>query len=108
MPRVANPCAGVQRKPARPAHGVARLSLFINGTAYNVRPIACDPAAALQAFRLRKADGTVYHVALTEHGAQCSCPDWIFNRDGLDREGCKHIKALVAVSMLQARKDGAK
>ncbi|MGP0069153.1 MAG: hypothetical protein ACLQGP_36830 [Isosphaeraceae bacterium] len=100
------PRAVQQRKPARPAHGTARLTLFVNGTAYNVRPIACDPAAAIQAFRLRKADGTVYHIASTRDGHLCDCPDFVFHRDGIDPAGCKHIKAMVAVSLLQARKGG--
>jgi hypothetical protein len=93
-----------RRKPARPPHGVARLTLHINGVTYNVRPIACDPTAALQAFRLRKADGTAYHVALTPDGLTCDCPDftWHRNGDGVD-DCCKHIKAMIAVGMLRAR-----
>ena len=56
------------RKPLLPVHGVARLTLHINGTQYSVRPIACDPAAALKAIRLKKVDGTTYHIALTVTG----------------------------------------
>ncbi len=108
MASVPSPRAAVQRrKPARPAHGVARLTLFINGTAYNVRPIACDPAAALTAVRLRKSDGTTYHVALPHDGHPiCDCPDYVFHRDGIDADGCKHIRALTVVGMLATRKGG--
>ena len=81
-------------KTLPPAHGVARLTLHINGIAYAVRPIACDPAAALKAIRLRKADGTIYHIALTEHGPICDCPDFTFSREGIDPAGCKHILRL--------------
>ena len=66
-------------------------------------PVLMEPwarhalSAALRAFRLRKEDGTVYHIAVTEHGPTCDCPDWTFHRDGIDPAGCKHIKALNAV-----------
>ena len=87
-------------KPIRPAHGKCRLTLTINGTSYVVRPITADPSIADQAIRLRKADGTVYHVTRHVYGAECDCPDFTFNRDGYDPDGCKHIKALVASGMI--------
>jgi hypothetical protein len=90
----------VNRKAARPAHGTCRLTLHINGTAYAVRPMACDPAAASRSFRLRKADGTACHLGATTHGPDCDCPDFTFHRDGIDPAGCKHIKALAAVGLL--------
>ena len=77
-----------------------RLTLSLNGTAYNVRPLPVDQDAATKAFWLRKADGTTYDVARTVHGSECSCPDWIFNRDGKDVSGCKHIKAMKACGLL--------
>jgi hypothetical protein len=83
----------------RPAHGVARLTLHVNG-AYALRRIPCDPDAALEAWRLRKDDGTTYHVARTGFGPTCDCPDWTFHRDGLDPGGCKHIKALIATGLM--------
>jgi hypothetical protein len=85
------------RKPARPTHGTCRLTLSINGTHYSVRP---NQGAACVAFRLKKADGTVYDVARTEDGLTCDCPDFIFHRDGLDPAGCKHTKAMVACGLL--------
>jgi hypothetical protein len=100
---------GVQRRrPVRPAHGLCRLTIHINGTAYNVRPIAVDPTAADRAFRLRKADGVAYDVAATEHGPTCTCPDYVWARDGLDPAGCKHIRALTVVGLLPARKGVAR
>src|SRR5262249_54994143 len=94
--------ATLTRRPrsVKPAHGTARLTLPINGTAYAVRSLAADPSAAHQVVRLRKADGTTYHVARTARGAECDCPDFIWNRDGRDSSGCKHIKALVSVGLL--------
>src|SRR5687768_13263759 len=66
----------------RPAHGTARLTLAINGQSYGVRPIAAEAFSAHgRAYRLRKADGTVYDVAETPHGSVCDCGDFIFHRD---------------------------
>jgi hypothetical protein len=95
----------VARKPARHAQAVARLSLFINGKAYHVRPLPVDASTHLKAFRLRKFDGTEYDVAQGGHGITCDCPDFTFNRDGIDPEGCKHIKALVACGLMDRSQD---
>jgi hypothetical protein len=81
--------------------------LFINGTAYGVLPIRPRPDAASKAYRLRKSDGTAYHVAQTVHGPSRDCPDFTFNRDGIDPGGCKHYRALVAVGLFD-RKGGAR
>jgi hypothetical protein len=94
-------------KTARPTHGTCRLTLRIIGTVYTVRPIPADAFAALKAFRLRKDDGTVYDVAQTVHGLECDCPDFIFHRDGIDADGCKHLKALVACGLFD-RKGGSR
>jgi hypothetical protein len=88
------------RKPARTPTGTCRLSLSINGVLYAIRRLECDPGAARVLWRLRKADGTSYHVARTDHGDDCSCPDFIFNRDGFDAEVCKHIRSLRACGLL--------
>jgi hypothetical protein len=88
------------RALARPRFEKARLSLFINGTAYDVRPLAADESAATRAFRLRKFDGTEYDIAHTAEGASCDCPDFTFHREGIDPEGCKHIKALIACGLI--------
>ena len=105
-------CAGksrqTQRKPAKPVHGVARLTLSINGTSYNVFPLWRDGINATRLFRLRKVGTpTRYVVAETPDGAVCDCPDYTFHRDGIDPDGCKHIKALTVTGLI-GRKDGAK
>lgn len=89
--------------PARPTHETARLSLFINGTAYHVRPLSTDPRTAIKAFRLRKFEGTEYDIAQTTHGTTCDCPDFTFRREGIAPEGCKHIKALVACGLIDPK-----
>lgn len=85
--------------PVQAAH-VARLTLSIDGVDYRLRSVPIDPSIGRKAWRLRKADGTTYHVAVTEHGPECECPDFVFRRDGIDPEGCKHVKALRAVGLL--------
>ncbi len=93
------------RKPVQPAHGVARLTLHINSTPYGITPQWCDGIHATRLFRLRKVGTPIrYVVAETPDGYVCDCPDFTFHRDGIDPDGCKHIKAMIAVGMLQARK----
>ncbi len=76
------------------------LVLMIDRTAYSVGPIACDPVVAERAFRLRKADGTLYDVRQTGFGPECDCPDFLFRRDGIDPVGCKHIQALLTYGLI--------
>ncbi len=92
----------ITRKPrnVKPASGTTTLAVGINGVAYQVLRLHPHPEVATVAFRLRKEDGTAYDVALTDHGAECSCPDFVFNRDGKDPGGCKHIKAMRSWGML--------
>ncbi len=79
----------------------AHLFLTINQTLYAVHPLECEPSAARRAFRLNKADGTLYDVAQTQDGPYCDCPDFIFRRDGIDAAGCKHVQALVANGLIE-------
>ena len=100
--------ATVTRAPKRrkPAHGVCRLTLTINGTSYNVRPIRSDRASPSRRSASRRAMGRItmspYHP-----WPHCDCPDFVLGRDGLDPEGCKHVKAMVACGLLD-RNGGAK
>ena len=77
-----------------------QLFLLIEGTLYFVRALPCDAGIAAKAFRLSKPDGTLYDVAQTRFGHQCDCPDFIFRRDGIDPDGCKHVRALVSQGLL--------
>ena len=86
--------------PRRAENAKFRLDLTIGRTTYGVAPVPCEPVIADRAFRLTKADGTAYDVAQTAYGPQCDCPDYIFRRDGLDPEGCKHIRALIGSGLL--------
>ncbi len=82
------------------------MVLTIDETVYAVRPVRSDPHVAVKAFRLQKADGTLYDVAQTRYGPECDCPDFIYRRDGIDPSGCKHVKALVAYRLLDGRDAG--
>lgn len=89
----------VPRRRVRPARGTCRVVVAINGVEYVARPLPSRHAAQ-RVFRLRKADGSSYHVSQHAYGLECDCPDFIFHRDGLDPTGCKHIKALAACGMI--------
>lgn len=80
-----------------------RLDLTIDRTTYNLERVACHPSIGPRAYRLTKQDGVAYDVAQTSVGLQCDCPDYIFRRDGIDPDGCKHVRALVASGLI----DGA-
>jgi hypothetical protein len=92
-----------RRRIVGPARAVCRLTMAINGIDYRVEPSPGGAHAVEKAYRLRKPDGTAYDVALTYHGLTCDCPDFIFHRDGMDPDGCKHIKAMVAYGLLDRK-----
>jgi SWIM zinc finger len=92
-----------RRRRIGPARAACRLTMEINGVDYRVEQSPAEAYAARKAYRLRKPDGTAYDVALGTHGLTCDCPDFIFHRDGLDPDGCKHIKAMVAYGLLDRK-----
>lgn len=92
-----------RRRIIGPARAVCRLTMAINGVDYRVEPSPPEAYAVLKAYRLSKPDGTAYDVALTRYGLICDCPDFIFHRDGIDPDGCKHIKAMVAYGLLDRK-----
>jgi hypothetical protein len=103
MPSVSNrPPSVPARRCIKPARGTCRLTLVINGTPYRIKPVACDPSAALRCYGIRKPDGTTYHVSQHAHGAECTCPDWIYSRDGIDPAGCKHIRSMATFGLILA------
>lgn len=79
--------------------GFCRLTLTINGVSYRVKPLPAD-FGGLKAFRLTRPDGEFHDVARHVYGAECSCGDFVFRRDGIDEQGCKHIKACRACGLL--------
>jgi len=89
-------------RAVKPATGVARLTLEISGTAYRVRPLAVAPdSGVLHLYQLRKVeDGTIYHASRHAHGDECTCPSFVFDHDGRDNRGCKHLVALGVVGLL--------
>ena len=89
------------RKAPKPASGKCGLTLRINGTRYRVRPLPAD-FGGMRAFRLTKPDGEFHDIAREIHGLSCTCGDWVFRRDGIDEAGCKHVRAAVAVGLLDS------
>jgi hypothetical protein len=92
-----------RRRIVGPARAVCRLTMAINGVDYRVEPSPAVAQVVAKVYRLSKPDGTAYDVALTCHGLICDCPDFIFHRDGIDPDGCKHIKAMVAYGLLDRK-----
>jgi hypothetical protein len=93
-----------QSKP-KPA-GVCRLTVTIRGTSYTARPVNPQASDVARAWRLRRADGAVYTVADTEHGPSCDCGDFVWRHDGKDATGCKHVKSLRALGLLDPEGEG--
>ena len=100
FPRIHHESGAHTSVPSAASHGIARLTLFIGGKAYNVQPLGGHDASIMKAFRLRKFDGTDYDIAQTAEGISCDCPDFTFRREAIDPSGCKHIKALIACGLI--------
>jgi hypothetical protein len=91
-------------KPAAPKARVVTLALAIDHVVYSVTPIrGIEDPEILKAFRLEKKSDAdaVYDVALTVHGLECSCPDFEARHRGLPTAGCKHVRALVELGLLE-------
>lgn len=85
---------------------IATLTLSINQTWYDVTPIrGIQDLEVVRAWRLarRNVDGAVYDVSERIDGLECTCPDFEVRRRGLDASGCKHIKSMVAVGLIDGR-----
>src|SRR3954454_5794309 len=98
--------ASPPRSPRAAQTHAGRLFLEISGQSYSLRAVHCDDRIGHRAYRLLKADGTVYDVIQTPFGPECDCADFIFRRDGLDPRGCKHVQALVSVGMIEGHDSG--
>jgi hypothetical protein len=85
--------AEAERRARRIAHEPdPSFVVRIKDRAYSVQPIH-TPEVRL--YSLTKSDGRTYHVHEDEHGIACDCPDYVWKREGLDPQGCKHVRALV-------------
>jgi hypothetical protein len=81
--------------------GLCRLFLRIGDTSYGVTKVAPRPSAVLEGWRLTRPDGVTYDVGRDEQGCSCDCADFTFRREGMPGTRCKHIRALVAVGLMQ-------
>lgn len=73
--------------------------LKLNEQRYEVSDAQPDPAVAFPVIALKKADGKVYHVSVTEWGAACDCVSGEI-REKYNLGPCKHTLALIAVGLL--------
>jgi hypothetical protein len=79
--------------------GLCGLTLRINSEPYKVRPLPAE-FGGLKAFRLTKTDGTFHDVSRGAYGMECTSGDFVWRRDGIDPEGCKHIRSVRACGLL--------
>lgn len=104
MSTLSTPRRSVQPRSRRPV--VAELTLTVNGTPYQVLPIAPGPDNT-RAVRLVK-DGnadSVYDCCLTNGRIlQCNCPDFEARSGNQVGYRCKHLTALVMVGLVEAPK----
>jgi hypothetical protein len=82
------------------APDVCKSTVHIRGVCYSARPVRPEASDIIRAWRLRRADGTAYVVAETIDGATCECGDFVFRHDGRDHEGCKHVRGLRALGLI--------
>jgi hypothetical protein len=83
-----------------PPPDTCRLSVTIRGTCYTARPVRAETPDVIRAWRLRRPDGEAYTVADTIDGQQCTCADFVYRHEGLDAIGCKHVRALRALGLI--------
>lgn len=93
------------RTKAKPAD-TCRLTVRIRSVDYTARPVRPETPEVTRAWRLRRADGETYTVADTTDGATCECMDFLYRHDGRDQDGCKHIRALRVLGLIDCDGDG--
>lgn len=71
----------------------------VRGKRYVAALIAAEDDEVLAAVRLTGPAGQVYDVARTVHGFACTCPDFIWKREGTGTN-CKHVVACHAAGLL--------
>src|SRR4051812_17696362 len=89
----------------RPAD-TCRMTVTIRGESYTVRPVRSQTPDIARAWRLRKADGTIYDVCDTLYGASCDCADQVYRHEGKNDHGCKHCRALRALGLIDQDGEG--
>lgn len=85
---------------------VVSLCLAINHQCYNVTPVrGIQDPEIVRCWRLEKAGNpdAVYDVAVHRHGGiACECPDWQTRHFEFNTAGCKHVRALVGLGLIEA------
>jgi hypothetical protein len=82
------------RKPRPKRRRVFNITFTIDGTAYKVYPLACDPSIGQKAFRFCKqsGDGEVYDLHADAFGVQCQCKGFLAHGH------CKHMETVQAAA----------
>ena len=78
------------------------LTLTIGDTQYDVTNLDPPPGMVKSAFRLTKADGTQYTVAVDCYGPTCDCGDATWRKRNGDL--CKHASAMLDAGVLPWKK----
>jgi hypothetical protein len=83
-------------KKTPPVVKLFRITFSYGSDTYAIIPLDPDPQVARKAFRLKKETGDrqVYDVRVSERGAECDCPGFLY------RHRCKHTRMLQAARML--------
>jgi SWIM zinc finger len=78
------------------------LAIFISGRVYRLRRLGESQWRLTYRIKRgkRKGELEIYDVRDTEHGAECSCADWLYRRQHT-RDQCKHIIALEREHLLE-------
>jgi hypothetical protein len=72
------------------------ITFAIDGTAYKVSPLPCDPSIGRKAFRFAKhsGDGAVYDLHAADYGLHCQCKGFLAHGH------CKHMETVQAAGKL--------
>jgi hypothetical protein len=71
-------------RPRRPKQRTFVITFTIDGQAYTVAPLDCDPQIGSAAFRFHKqgGDDAVYDLYLSTYGWQCQCKGFLRHGHG--------------------------
>lgn len=76
------------------------MLVLIEGHFYDVAEIPPEDEEVLYLYMVAKLDGDTYQVSSHEYGHECTCGDFEWKRNHLDKRGCKHIRALIQEGLL--------
>jgi hypothetical protein len=88
-------------RTAPPARGTTSLTLRINDAEYSLWKVPAQAGDVTACYELKKRGSPDrYHVSQHDHGAECTCGDFVFRRNHIDNRGCKHIRSLTVFGLI--------